>query len=462
MENAREFLCIVQTHSLSNSQKGKERYCGAPKAEVTRRCVASLVASINFAQSKFPMVTFKLDVLDDHSDTATVAALKDILSRAKFPTTFVELQTHGIMPSILACYERGSRLGKDLVYFAQDDYLYFESAIAEMIEFEKLANMKVGSPVSLYPFNDPYRYWDINVGETVRLVQGAQRHWRTNYHSASCFMTHHKIITDNWDLFYKMGTSEVRPGMETDSIDQLWQKRGYVLFSPIPSLALHMQFETEKDPYLNWHELWEKFAQENEPAQYPLDPTKKVIVNVGCGRSPLPIPLLQTGEWQEVRVDTDPGATPHILAPMDKMPQIPSNSVDAIWASHVLEHVFWHEIPRVLGEFRRVLKPTGVAIISVPDLQDAAKMIAEDRLLDVAYESNSGPIAPIDMLYGYREFTRLGMPGMMHKSGFTASTLEQVLRSLGFSHVLCKREGWQIKGFASHSPLESNLLLQVA
>jgi hypothetical protein len=44
--------------------------------------------------------------------------------------------------------------------------------------------------------------------------------------------------------------------MEDKTINQLFQKRGLHLFTPIPSLALHMQFDSEKDPYINWEKMW--------------------------------------------------------------------------------------------------------------------------------------------------------------------------------------------------------------
>lgn len=47
-------------------------------------------------------------------------------------------------------------------------------------------------------------------------------------------------------------------------------------------------------------------------------------------------------------------------------------SVDAIYASHVLEHFYYNidnELHRTLCEWHRVLKPGGKLLISVPDLQ---------------------------------------------------------------------------------------------
>ena len=436
----------------------KKRYCGAPKAEITKRCTASLIDSMNHAAASLPHFDFELMIFDDHSDEETVHTLQGLLLRARFKTRFSALESRGIMPSILACYEYGKEHGKDLVYFAQDDYIFCASAITEMIEFDEAASAKLRAPVSIYPFNDPFRYTDVNNHEFLRMVQSGSRHWRTNNHTASCFMTHHSIIEKNWDLFYKMGTSEVSTSMERDSINCLWQKRSYFLFTPIPSLALHLQYDTEKDPFINWRAWWDRFEPTHTPTPFILPTEKKIVVNVGCGKSPLPVSSLRHDKWAEIRVDSDPEASPDILADMADVHQLPAHCADIIWASHVLEHVAWHELPKVVHEFLRLLKDDGIAIISVPDLQVAAEMITDDRLLDVAYQSPSGPITPLDMIYGYREFIRAGMSGMQHKTGFTASTLERVLTDLGFPYVVCMQRNSEIMAFASRSPLDPSVL----
>ncbi len=129
------FLGILQTHTTSNNPAAKKapRYCGAEKPEVTLRCVTSLVRSMNYAASMIPEFEFTLKVLDDHSDPKHIKKLKDILSYATFAVEWEDLETTGVMPSILACYEYGLQKGKELVYFMQDDYLYYESCVFDMM-----------------------------------------------------------------------------------------------------------------------------------------------------------------------------------------------------------------------------------------------------------------------------------------------------------------------------------------
>ena len=91
MKSKRNFLCVLQTHTLSNNQDkyGFTRYCGAPKSEVTKRCVRSLVESINYASFHLPDIDFKLCVLDDHSDDDAIAMLN--LMMVEYPCMAINL-----------------------------------------------------------------------------------------------------------------------------------------------------------------------------------------------------------------------------------------------------------------------------------------------------------------------------------------------------------------------------------
>ena len=51
-----------------------------------------------------------------------------------------------------------------------------------------------------------------------------------------------------------------------------------------------------------------------------------------------------------------------------------------------------------------MLKDDGYLLITCPDLKSVAKHVAEDKLLDVLYESPTGPISALDILYGHRLF----------------------------------------------------------
>jgi SAM-dependent methyltransferase len=140
-------------------------------------------------------------------------------------------------------------------------------------------------------------------------------------------------------------------------------------------------------------------------------------------------------EWSELRLDINPACNPDIVGSMTDMSAVPDASVDAIFSSHNIEHLYPHEVSLALSEFKRVLKPEGFVVISCPDLQSVAAMIAEDKLTDTAYVSPAGPIAPIDMLYGLRSAVAAGNIYMSHRCGFTRKVLAGTLQSSGFPVV---------------------------
>jgi SAM-dependent methyltransferase len=173
------------------------------------------------------------------------------------------------------------------------------------------------------------------------------------------------------------------------------------------------------------------------------DDGHRLVLHVGCG-PPVEDNLherFRTPEWRELRLDIDPLVRPDIVGSMVDMGDVvPSASVDAVWSSHNIEHVFAHEVPRVFGEFLRVLRPGGFALVTTPDLQRAAERIASGRLEEPLYESDAGSITPLDMVYGHgREISR-GFHFMAHRTGYTARTLEQKLRDTGFADVRVRRE----------------------
>jgi predicted SAM-dependent methyltransferase len=61
--------------------------------------------------------------------------------------------------------------------------------------------------------------------------------------------------------------------------------------------------------------------------------------------------------------------------------QFETATVDAIYASHVLEHLgFQTDLPRALAELFRVLKPGAPVMISVPDLDALCRIFIHPQL----------------------------------------------------------------------------------
>ncbi len=95
---------------------------------------------------------------------------------------------------------------------------------------------------------------------------------------------------------------------------------------------------------------------------------EKVFLHVGCGtqRKGPATPGFNSDQWREIRLDINPSVSPDVIGTMTDMSAVPSASVDAIYSSHNIEHLYPHEVPVALAEFRRVLKDDGFTVITCP------------------------------------------------------------------------------------------------
>ena len=116
---------------------------------------------------------------------------------------------------------------------------------------------------------------------------------------------------------------------------------------------------------------------------------------------------------------------PDIVGTVTDLSVFPDGSVDGVWSSHNIEHLHDHEVPLALAEFRRVLKPTGVALVTTPDIEEVAKLVVDGKLDQVAYVSPAGPITALDMIFGHRASIQGGNGFMAVSATYAALRLAQ-------------------------------------
>jgi glycosyltransferase involved in cell wall biosynthesis len=94
----------------------------------------------------------------------------------------------------------------------------------------------------------------------------------------------------------------------------------------------------------------------------------KVRLNLGCGMYPLP-GFINVDSRKEVAADLFCDA---LALPYEE------NTVDEIYAGHLLEHLTWDEGQAALRHWHHVLKIGGTIMITVPDFDVLAKMYLEN------------------------------------------------------------------------------------
>lgn len=164
----------------------------------------------------------------------------------------------------------------------------------------------------------------------------------------------------------------------------------------------------------------------------------KKVLNAGSG--PVNPERLQrtfrNGDWQEVRMDVDPRVSPDIVGSLEDLSPVPDRSFDAVYCSHSIEHLHPHDVRAALRGIFRVLKPDGFALITSPDLEPIAALVAQGRGEEVAYQSPLGPITALDMIYGHAASIESGNLYMAHNSGFTSESIARLLLEARFEEVL--------------------------
>jgi hypothetical protein len=157
-------------------------------------------------------------------------------------------------------------------------------------------------------------------------------------------------------------------------------------------------------------------------------------LNIGSGAAGTGLrpPGLRGPAWSERRLDADPAVCPDILAAAHDLQGVDSASVDAVFSSHCVEHLYLDQALPALREWRRVLREPGFLLLVCPDLQAAAEMIAQDRMFDEAYAG----ITPYDIVFSHQGLVAQGRAAghhwMEHRSGYTLSGLTRLVSQAGF------------------------------
>lgn len=143
--------------------------------------------------------------------------------------------------------------------------------------------------------------------------------------------------------------------------------------------------------------------------------------------------IVDTREGAEIRVDI-----------MEKPLPLSDSSVDAIYTSHTLEHIFPDKLPFVLHECRRVLKSGCPIRIVVPDIEKALKAYAKGDFVYLGDGKNPArmpwlPNKPICQLASWFFTYKLHASGSRLTGGhvmvFNNDLLRYYVKQAGFREI---------------------------
>jgi predicted SAM-dependent methyltransferase len=172
-----------------------------------------------------------------------------------------------------------------------------------------------------------------------------------------------------------------------------------------------------------YREMWLQWGSPGSPAE-----TSAAVPGVTSATSVEPFRLHVGGTekragWRIFNIQ--PGADVDFIGDCTDLSQFPDGSVDELYASHVLEHVGYDApLRRALAGFHRVLRPGGIAKISVPDFEILCRLFLDSRAT-VRDRFNI-----MRMVFGGQTDAH-----DFHRVGLTYAFLSKYLMQAGFSRV---------------------------
>lgn len=112
---------------------------------------------------------------------------------------------------------------------------------------------------------------------------------------------------------------------------------------------------------------------------------------------------------------------------------------DVVYASHVLEHIAWYDVLRILKDWARVVRKGGKLEIWVPDAAKIARVLLEDKIPDKWLRRNPDHDACVwangRTFYG-DSGNGAAREASFHRSMFTPRYLRKVMTKAGLKNVV--------------------------
>ena len=249
--------------------QNKKRIFEKPKVEYTSKSISSLIKSIVYCKTKYPNIKIKTLIVDDDSDEKTLIHIKKTINSSKLNMEIINfdkrdydniinkqknLQTFGNLSSLLHSFELGKKMGKDLVFFLEDDYIHFEPMLEEMIASYERISSQTKKELFICPADYPYLYMN---NEKCNVLIGNMRHWRTIDKTLCTFMTSIELINKYWHNFYSTCLDRNEPFEK--HLNEIYKKE--LCISPLKSLSVHMTNVNSNyglSPFINYKKLWDE------------------------------------------------------------------------------------------------------------------------------------------------------------------------------------------------------------
>ena len=254
-------VCVVlRTCARVHSLTPRPRIMSIEKPELILRSLRS------FCRSSRTVVgvqdRLELHVVDDASGPELVDLWQMEARNSDLPVQWHRIDSRAGAPSFDAAIDIALCSNCELVYFLEDDYLHYQESVPCLLEsHSELRRAVPDGEIALTPYDCPDRYLRPPYPTTLRYA--AERYWRTVRHTTGTFLVSKPTLEKHLPLYRRFATYGRDGTVSEDStINHVY--RDVPCYSPIPTLAIHLQYE-ETIPLVlppgGWISLWTSLAR---------------------------------------------------------------------------------------------------------------------------------------------------------------------------------------------------------
>tara|TARA_Y100001970_G_scaffold182696_1_gene222205 strand:- start:278 stop:1267 length:990 start_codon:yes stop_codon:yes gene_type:complete len=265
----KSILILFRTNTNINIwDQNKKRIFEYPKIEYALRSLNSLIKNIKYLNNNNNLEV-KLKIVEDDSSDENLKKIFDMINNSNLDIevinhknnihkNIIKKQTNNAtfsnLSSLLKCFEIAKDEGKDLVFFIEDDYIFFESALDEIVTSYERISSQINRELFICPTDYPYFYMN---SQKTNVLIGSKRHWRLVSKTLCSFITSHTLIKKYWSNFYDNCLDRHDPFEKY--LNKIYEKE--ICISPIKSLSLHMTNINSSyglSPFIDYKSLWDE------------------------------------------------------------------------------------------------------------------------------------------------------------------------------------------------------------
>ena len=263
-------LILFRTNSsIDIWDQNKKRLFEQPKIEYVLRCLNSLIKSIKILEKKNSKINIDLKIIDSSASEDNINRINNLIILTSIKADIIKHQsiehndlimdqsnkeTFSNLSSLLKCFEIGRDSSSDLIYFVEDDYLHFETALEEMVSTFERVSSQLKKDLFICPSDYPYLYMN---NEQTNLLIGSSRHWRTISKSLCTFITSKELLIKYWENFNKNCLKRHDPFEKY--INEIYKNE--ICISPLKSLSVHFTNVNSSyglSPFIDYQKLWDE------------------------------------------------------------------------------------------------------------------------------------------------------------------------------------------------------------